>query len=70
MQADKIFYSLFQAFPSIFFAIIGDTTVNVNAYEFVSVELKETAFRIECRASGGGSRFNSGASTANSAESV
>ncbi|MBD2613033.1 MAG: Rpn family recombination-promoting nuclease/putative transposase [Nostoc sp. ZfuVER08] len=47
MQTDKIFYSLFQSFPSIFFAIIGDTTVNVNAYEFVSVEVKETAFRID-----------------------
>ncbi|MBG1240100.1 Rpn family recombination-promoting nuclease/putative transposase [Nostoc sp. NZL] len=47
MQTDKIFYSLFQAFPSIFFAIIGDTTVNANAYKFVSVEVKETAFRID-----------------------
>ena len=47
MQTDKIFYSLFQAFPSIFFTIIGAATVNVNAYEFVSVELKETAFRID-----------------------
>ncbi|MEH2259705.1 Rpn family recombination-promoting nuclease/putative transposase [Nostoc sp.] len=44
MQTDKIFYSLFQAFPSIFFA---NTTANVNAYEFVSIELKETAFRID-----------------------
>ncbi|NJM70581.1 MAG: Rpn family recombination-promoting nuclease/putative transposase [Scytonema sp. RU_4_4] len=47
MRTDKIFYSLFQAFPSIFFDIIGDTTVNPNTYEFVSVELKETAFRID-----------------------
>ncbi|MFN6514631.1 MAG: Rpn family recombination-promoting nuclease/putative transposase [Nostoc sp. CreGUA01] len=47
MQTDKIFYSLFQTFPSIFFAIIGDTSVNVNAYEFISVEVKETAFRID-----------------------
>ncbi|MEH2001751.1 MAG: Rpn family recombination-promoting nuclease/putative transposase [Nostoc sp.] len=47
MQTDKIFYSLFQAFPSIFFAIIGDKTVNVNAYEFVSLEVKQTAFRID-----------------------
>lgn len=47
MQTDKIFYSIFQAFPSIFFEIIGDTTVNTNAYEFVSVELKDTAFRID-----------------------
>jgi len=47
VQTDKIFYSIFQAFPSIFFAIIGNNTVNVNAYKFVSVELKETAFRID-----------------------
>lgn len=47
MQTDKIFYSLFQAFPSIFFTIIGETTVNANAYEFVSVELKDTSFRID-----------------------
>ncbi|WP_442936910.1 DUF2887 domain-containing protein [Nostoc sp.] len=31
MKTDKIFYSLFQAFPSIFFAIVGDNTVNANA---------------------------------------
>ncbi len=47
MQTDKIFYSIFQAFPSIFFEIIGDITVNTNAYEFVSVELKDTTFRID-----------------------
>ncbi|BAY14742.1 hypothetical protein NIES21_05000 [Anabaenopsis circularis NIES-21] len=47
MQTDKIFYSLFQAFLSIFFAIIGENTINTNAYEFVSVEIKETAFRID-----------------------
>ena len=44
---NAVFYSLFQAFPSIFFAIVGDTSVNVNAYEFVSVEIKDTAFRID-----------------------
>ncbi|MDZ8189568.1 MAG: Rpn family recombination-promoting nuclease/putative transposase [Nostoc sp. ChiSLP02] len=47
MQTDKIFYSLFQLFPSIFFAIIDNKTINVNAYQFVSVEVKETAFRID-----------------------
>ncbi|MCC5636108.1 Rpn family recombination-promoting nuclease/putative transposase [Nostoc sp. CHAB 5844] len=47
MQTDKIFYSLFQAFPSIFFAIIGETNINPSTYEFVSVQLKETAFRID-----------------------
>lgn len=47
MQTDKIFYNLFQAFPSIFFAIIGKTNVNASIYEFVSVEIKETAFRID-----------------------
>ncbi|MBU7583637.1 MAG: Rpn family recombination-promoting nuclease/putative transposase [Nostoc sp. TH1S01] len=47
MQTDKIFYSLFQTFPSIFFAIIGETNVNASIYEFVPVEVKETAFRID-----------------------
>ena len=47
MQTDKIFYNLFQAFPSIFFDIIGNTIVNPDSYEFTSVELKETAFRID-----------------------
>ncbi|MFH7024247.1 MAG: Rpn family recombination-promoting nuclease/putative transposase [Heteroscytonema crispum UTEX LB 1556] len=47
MQTDKIFYNLFQVFPSIFFEIIGNRSVNANAYEFVSVELKQTAFRID-----------------------
>lgn len=47
MPTDKIFYSLFQEFPSIFFELIGATFVDANAYEFASVELKETAFRID-----------------------
>lgn len=47
MRTDKIFYSLFQAFPSIFFELIGNSTVDANAYEFASIELKETAFRID-----------------------
>jgi len=47
VQTDKIFYSLFQAFTSIFFAIIGEADINPSTYEFVSVELKETAFRID-----------------------
>ncbi|MBE9209518.1 Rpn family recombination-promoting nuclease/putative transposase [Nostoc sp. LEGE 06077] len=47
MQTDKIFYNLFQSFPSIFFAIIGKTNVNASIYKFVSVEIKDTAFRID-----------------------
>ncbi|WP_083866325.1 Rpn family recombination-promoting nuclease/putative transposase [Calothrix sp. PCC 6303] len=47
MRTDKIFYSLFQTFPSIFFAIIGNQNIDANSYQFVSVELKETAFRID-----------------------
>ena len=47
MRTDKIFYSLFQEFPSIFFELIGVTSADVDAYQFTSVELKETAFRID-----------------------
>jgi predicted transposase/invertase (TIGR01784 family) len=47
VRTDKIFYSLFQVFPSIFFAIIGENNIDANSYQFVSVELKETAFRID-----------------------
>jgi predicted transposase/invertase (TIGR01784 family) len=47
VRTDKIFYSLFQEFPSIFFELIGVTSADVDAYQFTSVELKETAFRID-----------------------
>ena len=47
LKTDTIFYRLFQEFPGIFFELIGQSDVDVSAYEFASVELKQTAFRID-----------------------
>lgn len=47
MRTDKIFYNLFQEFPEIFFELIGETNIDPSVYDFSSVELKETAFRID-----------------------
>ncbi len=45
MKTDSIFYQLF-AFPSIFFDLIGRSTNETRGYQFRSVEIKQTAFRI------------------------
>ena len=47
MKTDSIFYRLFQAFPETFFELINRQASEANAYEFASVELKQTAFRID-----------------------
>lgn len=47
MKTDSIFYRLFQEFPSIFFELIGNQLQEANAYQFSSVEIKQTAFRID-----------------------
>ncbi len=47
MKTDSIFYQLFQNFPSIFFELIGESATTGNAYKFSSVEIKQTAFRID-----------------------
>ena len=47
MKTDSIFYQLFQTFPNIFFELIGQPDVEVSGYEFKSVEIKQTAFRID-----------------------
>ncbi|MBD0387252.1 MAG: Rpn family recombination-promoting nuclease/putative transposase [Nostoc sp. C3-bin3] len=41
-----MFYRLFQTFPSAFFELINLQASEANAYNFASVELKQTAFRI------------------------
>jgi predicted transposase/invertase (TIGR01784 family) len=40
-------YQLFQTFPKIFFELIGQSNLEVSGYEFKSVEIKQTAFRID-----------------------
>lgn len=47
MKTDTIFYSLFKTFPGIFFELIGYSASEANAYQFSSVEIKQTAFRID-----------------------
>ena len=47
MKTDSIFYQMFQTFPGIFFELIGQSSTEGNAYEFKSVEVKETAKRID-----------------------
>ncbi|MEL6458216.1 MAG: Rpn family recombination-promoting nuclease/putative transposase [Cyanobacteria bacterium J06636_27] len=42
-----MFYRLFKEFPSIFFELIGDSPQIADGYEFSSVEIKQTAFRID-----------------------
>lgn len=46
MKTDSIFSRLFQEFPSIFFELIGNSS-DANTYQFSSVEIKQTAFRID-----------------------
>ncbi|QSJ17248.1 Rpn family recombination-promoting nuclease/putative transposase [Nostoc sp. UHCC 0702] len=47
MKTDSIFYRLFQTFPGILFELIGRQPTEASAYQFSSVELKQTAFRID-----------------------
>ncbi len=45
MKTDSLFYRIFQTAPTIFFELIGQPTPE--GYQFQSVELKQTAFRID-----------------------
>ena len=47
MKTDPIFYSLFKQLPSSFFELIGRPASEALNYRFDSVELKQTAFRID-----------------------
>jgi predicted transposase/invertase (TIGR01784 family) len=47
VKTDSIFYRLFQEFPDIFFELIGDSPDLVNIYQFSSVEVKQTSFKID-----------------------
>jgi predicted transposase/invertase (TIGR01784 family) len=47
VKTDIIFYRLFQEFPDIFFELIGNPPEEANLYQFSSVEIKQTAFRID-----------------------
>ena len=47
MKTDSLFYQIFQTFPGIFFELIGQPASEGNAYQFQSVEIKETVKRID-----------------------
>ncbi len=47
MQTDSLFYELFQLCPSLLFELIGHENPKAESYTFRSVELKQTAFRID-----------------------
>jgi predicted transposase/invertase (TIGR01784 family) len=47
VKTDSIFYQLFAEFPSIFFELIGRSSTEAQGYQFRSVEIKQTAFRID-----------------------
>ena len=47
MRTDTLLYQLFLQLPQLLFALIGEDTAKSSEYAFHSVELKETAFRID-----------------------
>ena len=47
MKTYSIFYRLFQEIPSIFFELIGNSPQLAELYQFSSVEVKQTALRID-----------------------
>jgi predicted transposase/invertase (TIGR01784 family) len=47
MKTDSIFYRLFQEILSIFFELIGNSPQLAELYQFSSVEVKQTALRID-----------------------
>lgn len=47
MRRDTIFYQLFKQFPSLIFELVDDKPPTAAQYQFDSIEVKETAFRID-----------------------
>ncbi|MEH1807721.1 DUF2887 domain-containing protein [Nostoc sp.] len=47
MRRDTIFYKLFKQFPSLLFEFVDEPPPEAENYQFESVEVKETAFRID-----------------------
>jgi predicted transposase YdaD len=47
MKTDSIFYQIFQSLPEVFFQLINADPQQSSSYNFSSVELKQTAFRID-----------------------
>jgi len=47
MKTDSIFYRLFQEYPAAFFEVLGQPGEVAQNYTFTSVEVKQTAFRLD-----------------------
>jgi predicted transposase YdaD len=47
MRRDSIFYKLFKQLPGLLFELIEQIPPDVDQYRFDSVEVKESAFRID-----------------------
>ncbi|MBD2195918.1 MULTISPECIES: Rpn family recombination-promoting nuclease/putative transposase [Calothrix] len=47
MRRDTIFYKLFKQFPGLLFELVDEPPLEADNYQFESVEVKETAFRID-----------------------
>ncbi|MGK7906049.1 MAG: DUF2887 domain-containing protein [Synechococcus sp.] len=47
MKTDSIFYQLFAVYPASFFELVGLPAAEAQSYRFDSVEVKQTAFRID-----------------------
>jgi predicted transposase/invertase (TIGR01784 family) len=47
MRRDTIFYKLFKQFPGLLFDLVDEPPPAAEKYQFESVEVKETAFRID-----------------------
>jgi predicted transposase/invertase (TIGR01784 family) len=47
MKTDSLFYRLFHTFPRLLFELVGHAPDHAAAYRFTSVELKQTAFRLD-----------------------
>lgn len=47
MKTDSLFYSIFQKFPFVFFALLGMPAEATNQYQFTSQEVKQLAFRLD-----------------------
>ncbi|HLO84361.1 MAG TPA: Rpn family recombination-promoting nuclease/putative transposase [Nostocaceae cyanobacterium] len=47
MKTDSIFYRIFQTLPESFFELLNLSANEAKVYDFASVELKQTAFRID-----------------------
>lgn len=47
MKTDTLLYALFQSIPSLLFELMGQSATEAAGYQFASIELKQTAFRVD-----------------------